>query len=100
MAKKVFNLVINTDDLDPNDRCYYDYVDWPIDSRASKEEVDKALAEIYEQMAQPVDGFATTAFHSWFYNRLSGMYQQFEDILWDAIDTYVQDELTERFRED
>lgn len=99
MAKIVFELCIDTDDLDPADRCYYDYVDYPIESDASESEIDAALAVIYEQMAAPNKEFGT-AFKSWFYNRLDDQYDMMCDILWDAVDTYVQDELTARFKED
>lgn len=98
MAKEVFNIVINIDDLDPNDRLYYDYVDWPIDSRASESEIDAALTVIYKQMAAPDKEFGT-AFKSWFYYNLPKQYDTMCDILWDAIDTYVQNELTARFKE-
>lgn len=95
MAKKIFELVIDTKDLDPDLRCYYDCVD----DSVPKEEVDAALAEIYEQMAEPVRNF-DTVFHAWFYNKLGLMYDTMADTLWDAIDTYVQDELEARFKED
>lgn len=99
MAKKVFEIVIDTDNLDPRDRCYYDFVDWPIDSRASEEEVDSALAEILAGMSEEDKTFGTS-FHKWFYNAKPKAYDMMCDILWDAIDEYVQDELTKRFKED
>lgn len=99
MAKIVFELTIDTDNLDPTDRCYYDYVDYPIESSATKKEIDAVLEEIYEQMASPDEKFGT-AFSSWFYNTLCNQYDMMCDILWDALDTYVQDELTARFKED
>ena len=63
MAKIVFEMTIDTDNLDPTDRCYYDYVDYPIESSATKKEIDAALEEIHEQMASPDKEFGT-AFNS------------------------------------
>ena len=99
MAKKIFEFTVNTDNVDPELRCYYDYVDWPIESNASKEEIDVALKEIFEQMAAPNEEYGT-AFHAWFYNKLFGLYKDMCDNIADAIDEYVYDELTARFKED
>jgi len=99
VAKKVFEIVIDTDCLNAEDRCYYDFVDWPIDSRATKEDVDRALVKILDNMSESDEEFGT-AFHRWFYEKLPCQYDVLCDALWDAIDEYVQDELTKRFKED
>ena len=97
MAKTVFEIVIDTDDLDPEDRLYYEYVGDNVAGIVTKQEIDAALKEIYDQMTAPCERFETR-FHSWFYHRLSEMYDLMADTLWDAIDTYVQDELYEHFK--
>lgn len=99
MGKMVFAIEIDVDDLDPYSRCYYDFVDWPIDSRASTEEIDAALTEIYDQMTAPDREFGT-AFKSWFYNKRPKAYDMMCDLLWNTVDEYVQDELTKRFKKD
>ena len=99
MAKIILSLTVDTDDLDPDLRCYYDYVDWPIDSKATKEQIDAALAEIYEQMSVPDKEYGT-AFNAWLNTKMFGACERMWDEIWDAIDEYVWDELTARFKED